>query len=91
MRDAVVAVALTAVGAAARAQDAARRARLCGDTAAATAAPVAACRACHSDVAARRAMLSNRGVKTDDTRQLARWLPAVIEGAQPARRSCAAC
>ncbi|MCS6944876.1 MAG: hypothetical protein RMK97_05610 [Sutterellaceae bacterium] len=71
------------MGAVASAQDAARGARLFGDTAAATGAPVAACRACHSDVAALRAMLSNRGVKTDDVRQLARWLQAVIDGAQP--------
>lgn len=65
------------------AQDAARGARLYADTAQVTGRPVAACVACHSAISTLREMLTNRRGKCDDAAALARWLDAVIAGAQP--------
>jgi cytochrome c553 len=65
------------------AQDAARGARLYADTAALTGKPVAACAGCHADMNTLRALIANRGGHPDDARALARWLDAVISGAQP--------
>jgi cytochrome c553 len=72
---------LTALPAAA--QDAERGARLYADTAKLTGKPVAACVACHADMATLRELIANRGGKPDDARALARWLEAVVAGAQP--------
>lgn len=76
-------VLLIGLATGAQAQDAGRGARLFDDTRSVTGADVAACKACHADASALRAMLANRGVRTDDAKQLARWLQAVIDGAQP--------
>lgn len=65
------------------AQDAARGARLYADTAKLTGKPAASCVACHADVATLREMLRNRRGQCDDPAVLARWLDAVITGAQP--------
>lgn len=65
------------------AQDAARGARLYADTAKLAGQPVASCIACHADVGALREMLRNRRGQCDDPVALARWLDAVITGAQP--------
>jgi cytochrome c553 len=64
------------------AQDAAREARLYADTAKLTGKPVATCVACHADVATLREMLRNRRGQCDDQAALARWLDAVVTGAQ---------
>lgn len=72
------------------AQDAARGERLFNDTAAATGATVAPCAGCHGNTAALREMIRNRGGRVDDVRQLARWLDAVIEGAQPGAKNAKA-
>jgi cytochrome c553 len=77
-----VAAALTAC-LPALAQDAARGARLYADTAKQTGKPVANCVACHADIGALREMLRNRGGRCDDPAALARWLDAVLTGAQP--------
>jgi cytochrome c553 len=77
-------VALAVVVAApAMAQDAARGARLYADTAKATGKPVGSCVTCHADLRTLREMLSNRRGRCDDASALARWLEAVISGAQP--------
>jgi len=65
------------------AQDATRGARLYADTAKLTGKPVAACVACHADTATLREMLRNRRGQCDDPVALARWLGAVVTGAQP--------
>jgi cytochrome c553 len=65
------------------AQDAARGAGLYANTAKLTGRPVASCVACHSDTATLRELLRNRGGRCDDPAALARWLEAVIDGAQP--------
>jgi len=72
------------------AQDAARGARLYADTAKLTGKPVAACAACHADTATLREMLRNRRGQCDDATALARWLDAVIDGAQPGAASAKA-
>jgi|DewCreStandDraft_4_1066084.scaffolds.fasta_scaffold137383_1 cytochrome c553 len=83
MRRTMACIALALSAPIAWSQDGARGARLFAETAAVVGAPVAACRGCHGDAGALRAMLSNRGVKVDDAAALARWLQAVIDGAQP--------
>jgi cytochrome c553 len=65
------------------AQDATRGARLYADTAALTGRPVATCAGCHADMNNLRELIANRGGHPDDARALARWLEAVISGAQP--------
>jgi cytochrome c553 len=65
------------------AQDAARGARLYADTAKLTGKPVATCVACHADIGTLREVLRNRRGQCDDAAVLARWLDAVISGAQP--------
>lgn len=75
--------AAVSVASPAVAQDAARGARLYGDTAKATGKPVAACVSCHADLGTLRELLSNRRGRCDDAAALARWLDAVISGAQP--------
>ena len=75
--------AAIALAAPALAQDAARGARLYADTAKATGKPVAACAACHSDLATLRELIVNRGGRPDDAASLARRLDAVISGARP--------
>ena len=78
----LVAAAL-ASGLPALAQDAERGARLYADTAKLTGRPVANCVSCHSDTATLREMLRNRRGQCDDPVALARWIEAVIGGAQP--------
>lgn len=75
--------AVIALAAPVLAQDAARGARLYADTAKATGKPVAACAACHSDLATLRELIVNRGGRPDDAAALARRLDAVISGARP--------
>jgi len=87
---AVAFMALVLFGASAAAQDAGRGQRLFADTPKATGKNVAACATCHSDVGALRAMLSNQGVRVDDAQVLARWLQAVLDGAQPNARNAKA-
>jgi len=53
------------------------------DTAKVTGKPVGACVACHSETGTLREMLRNRRGQCDDQAALARWLDAVIAGAQP--------
>jgi len=65
------------------AQNATRGAQLYADTAKLTGKPVGACIACHADMRTLRALIVNRGGHADDARALARWLEAVIAGAQP--------
>jgi cytochrome c553 len=65
------------------AQDAERGARLYTDTAKLTGRPVANCVSCHADTATLRELLRNRGGRCDDPAALARWIDAVIGGAQP--------
>jgi len=65
------------------AQDAMRGAQLYADTAKLTGRPVAACIGCHADMRALRELIANRGGHPDDATALARWLDAVISGAQP--------
>jgi len=65
------------------AQDAARGARVYADTAKLTGKPVASCVACHADIGTLRELLRNRRGQCDDAAALARWLDAVIDGAQP--------
>jgi len=65
------------------AQDAERGGRLYTDTAKLTGKPVASCASCHSDMATLRELLRNRGGRCDDPAALARWIEAVIGGAQP--------
>lgn len=65
------------------AQDAARGARLYADTAKETGKPVGACVSCHAELNTLREMLQNRRGRCDDAAALARWLDAVISGAQP--------
>jgi cytochrome c553 len=79
----VAAAAASWLVAPALAQDAARGARLYADTAALTGRPVAACVGCHADMNNLRELIANRGGHPDDARALARWLDAVIAGAQP--------
>jgi cytochrome c553 len=78
-----LALVLALAASAAQAQDAVRGRRLFTDTARETGRDVAACVSCHSDVSALRAMLANRGVRVDGADVLARWLQAVLDGAQP--------
>lgn len=66
------------------AQDAARGASVYSDTAKLTGKPVASCVACHADIGTLREMLRNRRGQCDDAAALARWIGAVVEGAQPA-------
>jgi cytochrome c553 len=80
---AAIAAIAAALAAPALAQDAARGARLYARTAMVTGKPVASCVTCHSDMAVLRELIANRGGKPDDARSLARWLDAVISGAQP--------
>jgi cytochrome c553 len=65
------------------AQDAERGARLYADTAKLTGKPVATCVSCHADTTTLRELLRNRGGHCDDPAALARWIEAVIGGAQP--------
>lgn len=72
------------------AQDAARGERLFNDTAAVTGKVTAPCAGCHGDVGALRQMIVNRGGRVDDAARLARWIDAVIAGAQPGARNAKA-
>jgi cytochrome c553 len=72
------------------AQDAARGARLYADTAKLTGKPVASCVACHSDIGTLRELLRNRRGQCDDAAALARWIGAVVDGAQPGAASAKA-
>jgi len=83
MRIPVVALVLALLVPLAAAQDAARGARLYADTARLTGKPVAACAACHADVRTLRQLIVNRGGHLEDAQALARWLDAVLAGAQP--------
>ena len=65
------------------AQDAARGARVYSDTAKLTGKPVATCVGCHAEMRTLRELIGNRGGRCDDPAALARWLDAVISGAQP--------
>jgi cytochrome c553 len=65
------------------AQNATRGAQLYEDTAKVTGKPVGACIACHAETGTLREMLRNRRGRCDDAAALARWLEAVIAGAQP--------
>lgn len=65
------------------AQDAARGARLYAETGRLTGKPVASCVACHSDIGTLRELLRNRRGQCDDAAALARWIGAVVDGAQP--------
>lgn len=67
----------------AAAQDAARGARLYADTAKETGRPVGSCLSCHADLGTLRELLNNSRGRCDDAASLARWLDAVISGAQP--------
>jgi mono/diheme cytochrome c family protein len=71
-----------ALAVAAQAQDATRGARLYAETAKLTGRPVASCVACHADMGTLRELIRNRGGHPDDPVALARWLDAVISGAQ---------
>ncbi len=53
------------------------------DTAKVTGKPVGACVACHADLRTLRELIIIRGGHADDARVLARWLEALIAGAQP--------
>ena len=79
----LLAAAVLAAGLPALAQDAERGARLYTDTAKLTGRPVANCVSCHADTATLRELLRNRGGRCDDPAALARWIDAVIGGAQP--------
>jgi len=79
----LLAAAALAAGLPALAQDAERGARLYTDTAKLTGRPVANCVSCHADTATLRELLRNRGGRCDDPAALARWIDAVIGGAQP--------
>lgn len=79
----LIAMLAAAAAAPAQAQDAVRGAKLFADTGKVIGKPVPACVSCHGDVAALRTMIANRGGRTDDVRELARWLAAVFAGAQP--------
>lgn len=79
----LTALAIGLLAAGASAQDAGRGARLFTDTAAATGRPVPACVACHADLPTLHELIANRGGRLDDARALARWLEALIGGAQP--------
>jgi cytochrome c553 len=83
MRVLTLLIAAAVVSAPLLAQDATRGARLYEDTAKVTGKPVGACIACHADMRTLRELISNRGGNADDARALARWLEAVIAGAQP--------
>lgn len=83
-------VALLTVPLLAGAQDAVRGQRLFADTAAEKGRDVAACAACHADVRALRAMIANRGGPAGDSAALARWLEALVAGAQPGARNAKA-
>lgn len=84
MKKQVAAVAIiAALAAPALGQDAARGARLYADTARQTGKPVAACKACHSDMTTLRELIANRGGRPDDATAVARRLEAVIAGARP--------
>jgi cytochrome c553 len=65
------------------AQDAERGARIYAETAKLTGKPVANCVACHADIGVLRELLRNRRGRCDNPAALARWLGAVIDGAQP--------
>jgi len=79
----LLAAVAVAVAAPVMAQDAARGARLYADTAKTTGNPVAACTSCHAEIGTLREMVRNRRGQCDDAAALARWLGAVIDGAQP--------
>ena len=79
----LLAAIAVAVAAPVMAQDAARGARLYADTAKTTGNPVAACTSCHAEIATLRELVRNRRGQCDDAAALARWLDAVIDGAQP--------
>ena len=79
----VVVVAAACIGLPALAQDASRGARLYADTAKLTGKPVATCVGCHAEMRTLRELIGNRGGRCDDPAALARWLEAVIAGAQP--------
>jgi len=84
MKISALLVAVAALAAApASAQDAARGARIYAETAKLTGKPVANCVACHADIGTLRELLHNRRGQCDDPGALARWLDAVIDGAQP--------
>jgi len=84
-------VAVLAIGAApVQAQDAARGRRLFEATATVTGKQVGACAECHSDTAALREMIVNRGRDPRDPKKLALWLAAVFDGAQPNARDAKA-
>jgi len=76
-------IAAAVVSTPALAQNATRGAKLYTDTAALTGKPVGACIACHADMRTLRELISTRGGNADDARVLARWLEALIAGAQP--------
>ena len=86
----LVVAAAALVSLPALAQDAARGARLYAYTARITGKEVAACVACHADMGTLRELIANRGGHPDDARVLARWLEAVISGAQPGARNAKA-
>ncbi len=69
------------------AQDAVRGQRLFNETGRVKGQAVGACAACHADVHALRAMIANRGGRTEDPKFVAIWLDAVIVGAQPGARN----
>ena len=73
------------------AQDAARGERLFNDIAAVlNNRDVVPCAGCHGDKAALREMITNRGGRVDDVKQLATWIEAVIAGAQPGAKNAKA-
>jgi len=72
------------------AQDAARGARLYAATAKETGRPVGSCVSCHAELNTLRELLQNRRGRCDDAAALARWLDAVISGAQPGAASAKA-
>jgi cytochrome c553 len=86
----VLPLALLALPALAAAQDAVRGQRLYADTAAEKGREVAACAACHADARALRQMIANRGGPVNDAAALARWMDALIAGAQPGARNAKA-
>jgi cytochrome c553 len=83
LRQLLIVLAAAVVALPVVAQDATRGARLYADTPKLTGQPVAACVSCHADIGTLREVLRNRRGQCDDPALLARWLEAVISGAQP--------
>jgi mono/diheme cytochrome c family protein len=85
------ALAFVLLPAAACAQDAVRGERLFNDAAAVIGnRDIVPCVGCHGDKAALREMITNRGGRVDDVKQLAAWIDAVIAGAQPGAKNAKA-